>query len=265
MFDFLNSLSKLQWDVNRYQNQHSFVWEYGSSLLDLVFDDDDTKPTSDLKILDLGCGSGELTAQLAERSGGEVIGLDADPEMVQRASEQYPNVKFVHGDMRNFDLGESRFDIIFSNAALHWVPPKDADLAVAAISRAMRPGAKLVVEFGGKGNVEVITKALEKQLGVSSPWYFPSVADFTTRLETVGGIETTMAHLYDRPTPLSEGSEGLKNWLRMFGNAFWKDSPAEAKLDEILDLVENEARPALWDGKIWKADYRRLRIVGKKL
>lgn len=258
-----------QWDVDRYQDQHSFVWEYGSSLIDLVFNDDDDDDNGDehsqpkLDILDVGCGSGELTAQLAER--GVVTGLDADLSMVASAERQYPHVSFVHADVRDFDLGQEAFDVVFSNAALHWVPPSDVDGAIQCMSRALRPGGKFVVEFGGQGNVHTIVQALEERMeGVSSPWYFPSIADFTARLERVG-IETTMASLYDRPTPLTDGPEGLKNWLRMFGNTFWKDLPAGTDIDGILDDISDRVRPSLWDGKTWQADYRRLRVIGHKL
>lgn len=254
-----------QWDVDRYQQQHSFVWEYGSSLVDLVFADESTTTNKNLRVLDVGCGSGELTAQLAERC--QVTGLDADPQMVQTASQQFPHVKFVQADVRDFDLGEATFDVIFSNAALHWVPPAEVDQAVASLSRALRPGGTLVVEFGGHGNVQSIVQAVEKSLeGASCPWYFPTIADFTTRLERVGGIETTMAQLYDRPTPLTDGPDGLQNWLRMFGNVFWQDLAIdETELKAILDNVEDQVRPVLWDGETWKADYRRLRVVGRKL
>ena len=115
--------------------------------------------------------------------------------------------------------------------------------------------------------MQFIVEAVQEQLeGVPSPWYFPSIADFTTRLERVAGIETTMAHLYDRPTPLMDGPDGLKNWLRMFGNVFWQDLPPDAgNLDETLQNVEDQVRHALWDGTTWQADYRRLRVVGRKL
>lgn len=250
--------------MDRYQRQHKFVWEYGSSLVDLVFSEESDIPDN-AKILDVGCGSGELAAQLAQRGGHDVTGIDSDLRMIQKASEQFPDLTFHCADVRDFDLGEdASFDVIFSNAALHWVPPHDVDRALGCIGRALKPGGLLVVEFGGRGNVQSVVTAIEQETHVPSPWYFPGIADFTTRLELVAGIETTTASLFDRPTTLSDGGNGLKNWLRMFGNVFWKDLPPETDLEDTLTRIENRVRSNLWDGESWIADYRRLRVVGRK-
>ena len=254
--------------MDKYQQQHSFVWKYGSSLVDLVFPekDDSTDTAKDLNILDIGCGSGELTAQLAQHTlCNQVVGLDADPQMIQAALKQFPHLTFLQADVRDFDLGESAFDVVFSNAALHWIPSSDMDQAISRISRALKPGGKLVVELGGKGNIACIEAAIKKQrIKSSSPWYFPSIADFTSRLEIVGGIETTTALLYDRPTIL-EGKDGMKNWLRMFGQHFWRDVESGTDLELVLNCIEDDIKPLLWNGQDWIADYRRLRVVGTKL
>ena len=276
-----------QWDVARYQKQHSFVYEYGASLVDVA------QPNPGERILDVGCGSGELTQALYERAQQEqqqlpsndtftttptptvVMGMDADPGMIARATEAYPDVTFFRGDARNFRLtttdnnGEDddpRVDLVFSNAALHWVGPDGAESMVKSLVRAMKPGARLVVEFGGKGNVASIVQACSQVLlsGVADNfWYFPSIAEFTSLLER-HGIEVTSAELFDRPTVLEEGSEGLKNWIRMFGSAFLKNTTPEQD-EEALEKVCEMLRPVLFDGSQWIADYRRIRVVGRKL
>lgn len=260
----------VKWDVDRYQQQHSFVWEYGSSLIDLVLDGEDSEDAISLpspRVLDVGCGSGELTAQLAKR-GCRAVGMDADPAMVQRAREQFKlqeDVDFFQADVRDFSVSEP-YDVLFSNAALHWVPPIDVDRAFGCLSHALKPGGKLVVEFGGQGNVETIVQAVRDCSAgrVESPWYFPSMGDVSTRLEAAG-IEVTAALLYDRPTPLEAGPDGLANWLRMFGQAFWEQLPATTTVESVLADVSEKCRSQLWDGKQWKADYRRIRVVGRKL
>jgi trans-aconitate methyltransferase len=253
-----------QWDASRYQKQHSFVWEYGSSLIEIL----DPQPGE--RILDVGCGTGELVRAIADR-GAVCLGMDADLHMVERAKQQFPDLTFFQGYAQNFNLdcvkdedGPLLVDAIFSNAALHWV--KDAEGAVASMSRVLKPGGRFVVEFGGKGNVQRIVQASLSALGKpasENPWYFPSVAQYSTLLEK-HGIELTSAALFDRPTVLEDGEEGMKNWLRMFGGAFLKDLTKE-RVDIFLQEVDKTLRPHMFDGQRWTADYRRIRLVGKKL
>ena len=195
--------------------------------------------------------------------GATGIGLDADPNMIARAREQFPELTFLVADVRAFDLVDGPVDAIFSNAALHWV--KDANQAVAAMSRALKPGGRFVVEFGGKGNVQRIVQATLETLGrreTDNPWFYPSIAEYATLLEN-NGIEVISAALFDRPTILKEGDEGMKNWLRMFGGLLFQDLP-ETEVENVLQKVDEKLRLELWDGQKWTADYRRIRIVGKK-
>jgi trans-aconitate methyltransferase len=101
------------WDPQAYQAKHSFVWQFGSSLLELL----DPRPGE--RILDVGCGTGQLTSEIA-RSGARVTGLDSSPEMLAEARRNYPNLHFVQADAAGFSFDEP-FDAVFSNAALHWV------------------------------------------------------------------------------------------------------------------------------------------------
>jgi hypothetical protein len=125
----------------------------------------------------------------------------------------------------------------------------------------------LAVEFGGKGNVHYLASAIETAcrltLGetVALPWYFPSIAEFATLLEH-HGLEVTQAALIDRPTPL-EGEDGLRNWVRMFGDHWLSRVPSEQH-DDFFGRVEDIARPTLYRDTVWYADYRRLRVVAAK-
>src|SRR2546423_478698 len=101
-----------RWDADLYDDKHAFVWRHGASLVDLL----DPKPGE--RILDLGCGTGHLTAKIAE-SGATVVGLDHSAEMLNQARAAYPGLEFVRGDARDFAFSEP-FDAVFSNAVLHW-------------------------------------------------------------------------------------------------------------------------------------------------
>jgi trans-aconitate 2-methyltransferase len=220
----------------------------------------DPKPGE--RILDLGCGTGELTKAIADRAGSlGVIGLDADPNMVAAARSSFPDITFLHADGSSFTLDEP-VDAIFSNAALHWVT--NAEQAVISMSRALKPGGRMIVEFGGKGNVNRIVQAAQDLLSssdASNVWYFPSIGEYCSLLEK-HGIETTSAALFDRPTVL-QGEEGIKNWYRMFGSALLQGTRTE-DMERVLSDLEQKLKPHLFDGEKWTADYRRIRIVAHK-
>ncbi len=197
-----------RWDTGRYQARHSYVFAYGEELIELL------EPQAGEKILDLGCGSGQLTAKIAD-SGAKAIGMDRSPEMIAEARRNFPAVKFEIGDATSFVL-DSPVDAVFSNAVLHWV--KDADGAVRSIARALRNGGRLVVELGGKGNTQTVIDAVRDVAGpVETPWYYPSVGEYASVLER-HGFEIAFAALFDRPTRV-EGEDGLEDWLAMFASA----------------------------------------------
>jgi trans-aconitate methyltransferase len=114
------------------------------------------------RVLDLGCGDGKVTAEIARNlPGGNVTGMDSSSEMVRFACEHFPcseyrNLSFIHGDARKLPFSEE-FDVVFSNAALHWIP--DHTPVLAGIARSLCPKGKLLIQMGGKGNAEQILGA----------------------------------------------------------------------------------------------------------
>src|ERR1035438_5033773 len=166
------------WNAGLYDASHAFVWEFGRDLLALL------APQPGEHILDAGCGSGHLTAEIAQ-SGAQVLGVDQSAAMVAQARENFPLLPFEILDVRALPFRDA-FDAIFSNAVLHWVQPPEP--AAAAMARALKPGGRLVCEFGGRGNIRILVEgachALH-QLGVHqperfNPWYYPSVAEYGT-------------------------------------------------------------------------------------
>jgi trans-aconitate methyltransferase len=243
------------WDAGRYQDHHSFVWRYGANLLELL----DPRPGE--RILDVGCGTGQLTADIA-RSGAHATGLDQSPEMLAEARKNFPALTFIEADAASFQFDEP-FDAVFSNAALHWV--KDAEGAARSIARVLRPGGRFVAEFGGRGNIASVMAALRHVLGASagdlSPWYYPSIGEYAALLER-NGLEVRNASLFDRPTPL-EGENGLAEWLRMFGQSYLRPLSGE-RASAVINQLVSELRPALYRDGVWTIDYRRLRVVAMR-
>lgn len=251
------------WDSEAYDRDFSFVAAYGETILGWL----DPRPRE--RILDLGCGTGDLTARLVD-SGATVVGLDADEAMAARFAERLPGVDVVVLDAQQpwptdppFD---EPFDAIFSNAALHWMPAADA--VATSIAVALRPGGRLAVELGGVGNVAVVqgsAEAAAHDLGLEPPrWgrYYPTPGQYAAVLERAG-FEVRQLELADRPTRLS-GADGLADWLRLFGRGAMShldDSQVTALVARASDL----ARDRLFSDGSWWADYRRLRVLANRL
>ncbi|QMS90421.1 methyltransferase domain-containing protein [Nostoc edaphicum CCNP1411] len=248
------------WDTSLYQDKHAFVWQYGEDLLQLL------NPQPGESILDLGCGTGQLTEKIAQ-SQAEVMGVDYASAMIEKARENYPHLRFEVADARNFQVNKP-LDAVFSNAVLHWV--KEADQAIASIHQSLKPGGRFVAEFGGKGNVLAIATALSNALEAINipaqalnPWYFPSIGEYATLLEQQG-FDVIYSTLFARPTPLAEGEAGMANWIRMFASSFLAALSDEQQI-QVIRVIEEYLKPTLYQQGTWKADYRRIRIVAIKL
>ncbi|BDI17807.1 SAM-dependent methyltransferase [Nostoc cf. commune SO-36] len=248
------------WDTSLYEDKHAFVWQYGEDLLKFL------NPQPGESILDLGCGTGQLTEKIAQ-AGAEVMGVDYAPAMIEKARENYPHIRFDVADARNFQV-DKPLDAVFSNAVLHWV--KEADSAIASIHQSLKPGGHFVAEFGGKGNVKAIATALEHALEAINisvqalnPWYFPSIGEYASLLEQEG-FDVIYSCLFARPTPLAGGEAGMANWIQMFASAFLAGLSGKQQI-QVIRVVEEYLKPTLYQQGAWTADYRRIRIIAIKL
>jgi trans-aconitate methyltransferase len=252
-------MAEARWNASLYDAKHGFVWEKAKAVAELLA----ARPGE--RILDLGCGTGALTADIAA-TGAEVLGVDRSAEMIEEARKKFPNLRFEVCDARNLPFA-GEFNAVFSNAALHWIP--EAERVVEGVARALRPGGRFVAEFGGKGNVRKVVEALNAaltELGISpdgaNPWYYPSVAEYSTLLEK-HGLEVREAALFERPTKLEDGERGFAIWITMFC-ATYLDRVPDANREDFLRAAEQAARPTLWKSDHWELDYRRLRISAWK-
>lgn len=251
------------WNANLYDRKMSYVANYGKNIVDLL------KPLAGEKIVDLGCGTGDLTNEIS-KSGADPVGLDASRGMLQAAADKYPHLSFQQADARHFKVGTYQ-DAVFSNAALHWI--KSPQPVITSVYQNLRTGGRFIAEMGGKGNVQMLiqgmSEILQKDYGLHEtdikeriPWYFPSIAEYTALLEEAG-FRVTFAQHFDRPTVLPEGEDGLNHWLASFSGDFFPEfSPAEK--EDIYSKVKEQVRPAIFKENKWVADYKRLRIVAFK-
>ena len=254
------SVDKNNWNVELYNEKHGFVYKYGEDLIKLLH------PKEGDLILDLGCGTGQLTDEIS-KSGASVIGIDASEKMIEAAREKFNKIDFYVKKATDFQF-EEPFDAIFSNAALHWV--MESEKAVECMYNNLKEHGRLVLEFGGKGNVRIILDAVERILMESGypekakikNWYFPSISEYTALLEDKG-FEVELAQLYERPTELSDSENGIKEWLLMFGTVFFKDINIDER-DQIIDKIQENVRDKCFINGKWFADYKRIRILAEK-
>jgi trans-aconitate methyltransferase len=247
----------MSWNANLYKSNYAFVFQYGNSLIEWL------QPHAGEQILDLGCGTGELTAKLAE-TGAQVTGLDASASMIESAQRNFPQLDFVVANAASFSLPK-QYDAIFSNAALHWMLDKEA--VAARMYQHLKPGGRLILEMGAQRNVASLLEALEQALqqhGYSyAPfWYFPSVGEYTSILEKYG-FRVQQALYFDRATELADPENGIIDWFDMFGDHFFENMPAATRTAIVQQAQESLRATHFREGK-WYADYVRLRIAAVK-
>lgn len=203
----------------------------------------------DEHILDVGCGDGKVTAELAcALPRGSAIGIDASPQMIKFAKKSFPPGKFRNLAFRIMDARKIRFvrqfNCVFSNATLHWVDDHQAILKGAAA--VLRSGGRLVVSCGGKGNAQDVFVALRGVIRLErwrsffrkleKPYFFYSPAEYEKWLPRFGfkacRVQLTPKDAtYDRP-------EGFAAWLRTTWLPYTQRVPENMREEFIAAVVE---------------------------
>jgi trans-aconitate methyltransferase len=244
------------WDPQQYAQHGAFVHGLAGGVLDWL------APAAGERILDLGCGDGQLSRRIAE-TGATVVGLDSSPQMAAAARALGIDVTVGSAEELPFEAGS--FDAVFSNAVLHWVRNHDAMLN--GIKRVLNPGGRFVAELGGFGNIAAIRIAMRSALesfgfdgGKDDVNYYPTPEIYARRLESHGFTVERMA-LIPRPTPLEEG--GMTGWIRTFRRGVLESLPEQVR-DKLVDEAVRLLTPVLRDEEgNWIADYVRLRFIAR--
>ena len=175
-----------EFDAKKYNQASTHQKEWGEKLiseLDLAGDE---------RILDLGCGDGAITEQLAAIvPRGKVVGIDGSQNMIEAARKrQGPNLSFVKMDINSLDYRDE-FDLVFSNATLHWI--KDHTRLLANIHTCLRKNGTVRLNFAADGNcshlITILRTATEMPqysgyfVGFDWPWYLPTVTEYEALLK----------------------------------------------------------------------------------
>jgi len=233
----------------------------GESLVELL------APQYGEKILDLGCGTGELTENIAQ-SGACVRGIDSSCSMIFTAQVNYPDINFSVADARSFQV-KKPLDAVFSHEVLHWI--KEPDAVINCVEQALKPGGRFVAEFNCEGHVGAIvgahlSVALSEISGQEpealNPWYCPSIDEYAGLLKQ-HGFDVREAVLVERPTPLEGGRLGMVSLIERFAGEFWWGLSDHVR-SQVMNSVKERLRPALYRDGNWIADYRTIRVFAIK-
>ena len=239
-----------QWNAHDYAIDAGFVPTLGGAVARLL----DARPGE--QILDLGCGDGVLSIELA-LGGAHVTGVDHSPELVNGARARGIPAQCMDAHALCF---ERHFDAVFSSAALHWM--HDQDRVIDGVRRALKRNGRFVAEMGGQGDAAAVTSALQAALISNGhalpafPWHFPSADDYATRLRS-HGFQVRHIECLPCPTVLPGGMQG---WLRSFAAPFLAglDAPQRQHvLDAAVALLEPGQRNTRGQ---WTVDHVRLRF-----
>lgn len=208
-----------QWNARDYAQHSSAQLQWAEELLPKL------GLQGDESLLDLGCGEGKITALIAARiPRGKVLGIDLSAEMITLAGAQFPpashaNLSFLQMDVSRIAL-DRRFDLAFSNAALHWVANHLAVLR--GVRTCLRPGGRILFQMGGRGNAAGVFAALEEvlarpqwrgyYLGFANPYSFYSPEQYRDWLPQTG-FDPMRLELIPKDMQHPD-TAGLLGWLR---------------------------------------------------
>lgn len=257
----------VEWDARAYHDKSRPHVTWGATVLDRL------SLRGDETVLDAGCGTGKLTAELLKRlPSGRVIALDRSQNMMDQAKDFLgrdfsERVSFVKTDLLDIDL-DREVDVIFSTATFHWV--LDHPKLFANLFRALRPGGSLIAQCGGGPNLANFFKRTAAILATPpyaarfadwvDPFYFADPATTDSRLEAAGFVEMEI-DLQPAPTQFASADE----YSAFVETVILRDQlsriPDKAQRQHLLSELTHHAAG---DDPPWCLDYWRLNISARR-
>lgn len=230
------------WNPEDYAEHSSAQYKWGKELLDVL------SLNGTERLLDIGCGDGKITELISKKlKSGKVVGIDSSKDMIRFARQKYTNDKFENlsfevRDARNLGF-EEEFDVIYSNAALHWI--KDQECVLKEAFKSLNKGGKILFQMGGKGNLEEMISIITNTLkggkwnqyfsDFENPFYFYSDSEYSAflnkthfHIDSVELIPRIMIH---------DNVNSLAGWIRTTWHPFLSRVPHNLKMELINDIV----------------------------
>ena len=203
-------------------------------------------------VLDIGCGDGKVSAELARQvPRGRVVGVDSSEDMIRLARAAFPpaaqaNLSFMLRDARQLGF-EEEFDVVFSNATLHWV--RDHRAVLRSIARSLKPRGRILLQLGGRGNGEGIFEVARVMIesprwceffqDFEFPWSFYGPENYDAWC-TEAGLSLWRAELLPRDM-VQHGMEGLSGWIRTTWMPYTSRLPVEKREAFIREAANRYA------------------------
>ncbi len=237
----VNGVASVKWNPDDYARHSSGQLAWARGLIGRL------RLGGDEAVLDVGCGDGKVTAELAAAvPRGYVLGVDSSPEAIAYARERYPDSRFPNLEFRVMDArhltSDRRFDLVFSNATLHWVDDHPAFLAGCA--GLLKPGGRLSISCGGAGNGAEVFAAAERVIeapawrshfgGFGFPYHFYSSERYRRWLPAAG-LATERLELVERDM-VHDGAAGLAGWIRTTWMPYTERVP-EARREGFVEAL----------------------------
>ncbi|ACV62847.1 Methyltransferase type 11 [Desulfofarcimen acetoxidans DSM 771] len=232
-----------KWNAGDYSRSSSEQEKWATELIAKL------KLRGDERILDIGCGDGKVTAAIARLlTEGSVLGIDSSPEMIffacqTRGCDTNKNLSFLKIDARELDF-QPEFDVVFSNAALHWTT--EHLKVLQGIKKCLRPFGKVLLQMGGRGNTEAMLTVVSTIMG-KSKWseYFTNFSfkygfygpeEYLAWLE-MAGLNAIRVELIPKDM-VHGGEEGLAAWFRTTWLPYIQAVPQHLQEEFIYEAVK---------------------------
>ena len=246
-----------QWDAADYERHSSSQQQWARDAIQAL------KLSGDERVLDIGCGDGKVTAELAAHiPDGLVLGIDSSETMIEFANRRFPpaffpNLQFRWGDATRLPY-HHEFDLVVSFSSLHWI--SDHIAVLGGIKRVLKPPGCTLLQFGGQGNAALISDVANELttdrrwkgyfVGFTYPWYFYGVEEYRGFISRVG-LSPERVELIPKDM-VHDGKEALKGWVRTVFLPYTERLPEALREDFVEQIAYTyiERRPIDENGHV---------------